>query len=78
MKHFTSFEELKEIFSKNHTVLDVLELVEYHHRENELIEELNTIFVINEYDYPYTLNEVKDYIAYEMDCCDTWADMLDC
>ena len=75
MKPFTSFEELKDMFSKNQSVIEVLELVESHHREAELLEELNTIFVINEYGYPYTLTEVKDYIAYELECCDTWADM---
>ena len=75
MKPFTSIEELKAMFSKNQTVVEVLELVESHHREEELLEELNTTFVINKYGYPYTLTEVKDYIAYEMECCDVWADM---
>ena len=43
MKPFTSFEELKDMFSKNQSVIEVLELVESHHREAELLEELNTI-----------------------------------
>ena len=77
MKPFTSIEELKAMFSKNHIVLKVLELVESHHREEELLEELNTIFVSNEDGYPYTLTEVKDFIAYEMECCDKWSDMWD-
>ena len=75
MKPFTSIEELKEIFSNNNTVIKVLELVESHHREQELLEELNIEFIINKYGYPYTLKEVAGYIAYEMECIDTWADM---
>lgn len=75
MKLFVSLEELKGIFNHNQSVIEVLELVEAHHREEELLEELNTEFVINEYGYPYTLKEVKDYIVYEMNCSDTWADM---
>ena len=53
MKLFISLEELKELFSNNQSVIDVLELVEDHQRETE----------------------VKDYIVYEMNCSDTWADM---
>ena len=75
IKQFTSIDELKEIFGNNNTVIKVLELVESHHREKELLEELNNVFVVNKYGYPYTLKEVADYIAYEMECIDTWADM---
>lgn len=75
MKLFTSIEELKGMFGKNKAVLKVIELVESHHREQELLEELNIEFDINKYGYPYTLKEVADYIAYEMECIDTWADM---
>ena len=74
---FTSFEELKDMFNHNQSVIEVLELVESHHREKELLEELNNVFVVNKYGYPYTLKEVADYIAYEMECIDTWSDMLD-
>ena len=77
MKSFTSFEEIKEIFNHNQSVVEVLELVESHHRENELLEELNNVFVVNKYGYQYTLKEVSDYIAYEMECIDTWSDMFD-
>ena len=75
IKPFTSIEELKEIFNHNQSVVEVLELVESHHREEELLEELNTIFVIDKYGYPYTLKEVEVFIADEMECCDVWADM---
>ena len=74
MEPFISFESLKDLMYSQ-TALDVLERLAYHNREDELLEELNKTFVINEYGYPYTLKEVHDYIAYEMDCSDTWADI---
>ena len=65
-----TFEQLKDTIIKPWG-LEVLELVQRTHREEELMECFNEIFS----DYKYSLIEVEDYLMFEMCNESRWADL---